>query len=287
MPLVPSNGALQMLADLIHERTGLQYDANRMDLLVDRLAVLMAESGYTSIMDYYYYLRYDAASTEEWQRLQSALAVNETYFWREFDQIQAAAEIIVPSLQRERPGRPVRIWHAACASGEEPYSMAMALDQTGAYRRGEIEITATDFNLVALADARKAVYRPRSFRSLPETIRSTYFSPDSQERFMLNHAIKARVQFRYLNLMDEGDMAGMRDYDIIFCRNAFIYFSEPAIRQVVSWFYRSLTTMGTLFVAAAESLLRLTSQFDLVEIGNAFAYSKRSMNPEAIKKEIP
>jgi chemotaxis protein methyltransferase CheR len=277
MPLKirPSDPSLAILADLIHQKTGLAFENNRMELLADKLAALISAQGFDSVMDYFYFLKYDPLAGEEWTRLYSTLAVNETYFWREFDQIHAAVEEIVPRLQRERPGVPVRIWHAACASGEEPYTMAMALNEAGLYDRGPIEIIATDFNQTALDLARKGIYRRRSFRSIPPNILLKYFTPLEKEAYRLSNSITERVQFSPLNLFDAEAMALMRNFDLIFCRNVFIYFSNESVRRVVDWLERSLNPSGTLFVAAAESLLQVTQCFDLVEIDEAFGYQKR------------
>lgn len=265
--------SLFLLASLIHERTGLLYAENRYDLLADKIRPLLGNFG--SLTDYYYFLKYDPDGGREWQRLQTALAVNESYFWREFDQIQGTAEEIVPRLQREHPGKPVRIWHAACATGEEPYSMAIALTQAGRFLHGPIEIIATDFNMDALAAARKGIYRQRSFRGLPPEIFNRYFTTTTNGQFQLDSGILARVDFRYANLLNPADVPGPGVFDIIFCRNAFIYFSETAIRQVIGQFHKVLTPSGYLFVAAAESLLRITTAFQLVEVGSAFGYQKQ------------
>jgi chemotaxis protein methyltransferase CheR len=271
--------ALRLLAELIHDHTGLVYDASRLDLLADKLSGRVAERAAGSLLDYYSFLRYDDQADEEWQRLQTALAVNETYFWREEEQMRAAAEILIPRFQRERPGAPLRIWHAACATGEEPYSMAILLDQTGAFDRGPVELLATDFNQAALTQARAASYRPRSFRQFPEALRDRYFQPDGGQ-FRLNDSIRARVTFAYLNLLDLPAMRPMGSFDLIFCRNAFIYFSNAAIQQVITAFHQALLPERYLCVAASESLLRWSTLFELVEVGRAFLYQRRAQGDE-------
>lgn len=266
--------SISMLAALIHERTGLFYAENRLDLLADKVRPLLGGS-FGSFMDYYYYLKYDPNGDREWLRLQSALAVNESYFWREVDPIQSVAQVIVPRLQQERPGRPVRIWHAACATGEEPYTMAIALTEAGRFLHGSIELLATDFNNEALNAARKGIFRQRSFRGLPPEIFSRYFTPAQDGRTVIDPAIRARVDFRYANLLDPSGIPTTPPFDVIFCRNAFIYFSEESIRQVIGQFHKMLAPSGYLFVAAAESLLRITNAFHLVEVGSAFGYQKQ------------
>jgi chemotaxis protein methyltransferase CheR len=269
-----NEAAAQILADLIQERTGLIYENSRTELMIDRLTPLVIDRGLDSFLDYYYLLKYDSGSEKEWRKVETALAVNETYFWREQDQIEAAANIIIPQLQQARPGVPVRVWHAGCATGEEPYSLAIALQRANRFLDSEIEISATDLNQEALARARAGIYRLRSFRSMPQPIFDAYFTKISNQQFLLADDIRAKVHFSHLNLVDQKVMALKRNYDIIFCRNVFIYFAPAAIKQVGDSFYDALNFPGYLFVAAAESLLRFTTRFDFTEIGGVLAYMK-------------
>jgi chemotaxis protein methyltransferase CheR len=280
-PLKFNDNSLKLLVDLILDRTGLIYENSRTDLLIDRLKPLVIERGLDSFLDYYYLLKYDHQAEKEWRRLEAALAVNETYFWREFDQIQAAANILIPQFMKDRPGVPVRIWHAGCATGEEPYSLAIALDLDKRFSQGEIEINATDFNSEALARARAGIYRQRSFRSLPDPIFNAYFTRLTDREFVLSDKIRARVHFSHLNLMDQKMTALWQNYDIIFCRNVFIYFAPAAVKKVVAEFYKALNTPGYLFVAAAESLLRFTTRFEFTEIGGVFTYKKIASTDQA------
>ena len=263
-----------LLRDLIHERLGLNYDVERRDILRDRLAPLVAEHNLDSFMDYYYLLKYDIDSQEEWKRVQTALAVRETYFWREVDQICLAAQELVPAMQKQNPGKPVRIWHAACASGEEPYSMAIALQESGCFERGPIEILGTDFDQVSLRMARDAVYRERSFRTLPPNLRQKYFTEHGNGMTKLKEEIGSKVNFAYLNLMDQTAMQAMSGFDIIFCRNVFIYFSDSTIKLVTDHFYRALKDPGYLFLGAAESLLRVPTHFRFTEMSKCLVYVK-------------
>jgi chemotaxis protein methyltransferase CheR len=275
-----SDLTIPLLADLVQERTGIFFKPERYEVLVEKLSPLAIERNCSSLLDYFFILKYDPQAEKEWSRVYSALAVNETYFWREFDQIDALVNEIVPNLQRKRPGVPVRIWNAACASGEEPYSVAIALKEAGRFQAGPVEISATDFNQAALEKARAGEYRLRSFRALPPALLARYFthltSGQGETRYRLAESIQQLVNFSYLNLLDEKGMAKMGGYDMIMCRNAFIYFSDSAIRQVLESFYQALNPEGLLFVASAESLLRYTNQFDLIEIAGAFAYRKTS-----------
>src|SRR4051794_13784997 len=116
-----SSAGLPLLRDLVHEHTGLFYDDGRCDTLSERLAPLVLQRGFGSFLDFYYLLKYDDRDgPAEWRRVMDVLSVQETYFWREIEQIRALACRVLPALLRETSDRPIRIWSVPCASGEEP-----------------------------------------------------------------------------------------------------------------------------------------------------------------------
>ncbi len=264
----------RLLQQLIHQTFGIHYTEEQQELLALKLLPRLNALGLSSYLEYYYRLKYDPQAAEEWAELAKVLTVNETYFWREFDQIRVAAEVLIPQWQDRFPGRAIRIWHAGCASGEEPYTMAIALEERRAFARGVIEIIGTDLNPAALEQAFRGIYRRRSFRAIPPGIQERYFRPLDDGRWELDPAIRRRVRFFPLNLLDEEGMRAMRDFDIIFCRNVLLYFAPETVRRVSEMFYQSLQDHGVLFLGAAESLLNLTTRFTLVEIDGALGYRK-------------
>ena len=270
-----SDSAVGLLRDLVHERTGLFYDDGRRDMFADRLAGLVTDGGFQSFLDYYYFLKYDAAAAEEWSRVMDVLSVPETYFWREVDQLRAVAGVIVPELaQRTSPG-PIRIWSVPCASGEEPLTLAMLLDADSWFARADIELHASDASPAAIAKARRRRYRERSFRAIPDHVRARYFTRQGDE-WEIDATLHARVRsWSVVNIADRGAVAVRASCDIILCRNLFIYFSPGAVREVVAQFAARMATPGYLCVGASESLLRATQSFELEEIGGAFVYVKR------------
>ena len=271
-----SRSAAPLLRDLIHERTGLFFDNGRCDVLTDRLAPLVVERGFQSLLDYYYLLKYDADAATEWPRVMDVLSVAETYFWREIEQVRAIVDVVVPALVAATPSLPVRIWSVPCATGEEPLTIAMALDQGGWFTRARVEIHASDGSAAALARARAGRFKERSFRSLPPALRDRYFRRDG-DAWVVDPELHARIRsWSVVNLMDTAAVAAMAHVPIIFCRNVFIYFSESGIRQVSEVFARSMPTPGYLCVGASESLLRVTTRFQLEELGGAFIYVKRA-----------
>jgi chemotaxis protein methyltransferase CheR len=271
--------AVLLVRDLVRERTGLSYDDSRVEQMADRLAPLVAERGFDSFLDYYYMLKYDTAAAPAWDRLMDALSVPETYFWREMDQLRAIADVIIPALARGR-ARPIRIWCVPCATGEEPLTLAMLLDERGWFGRAAIEIRASDASPAALETARAGVYRERSFRALPAELRERYFACDGT-RWRISPSIHARVSaWTRVNLLAAADVAPFAGADIVLCRNVFIYFSQDAIRRVVDVFADCMPVPSYLCVGAAESLLRTTVRFELQQVGDAFVYVKGSAATE-------
>jgi len=267
-------GTTTLIRNLINERTGMFFDNGKSDLLIDKLSPLVIERGFTSYLDYYYLLKYDTAAQAEWQDVMNALSVQETYFWREIDQIKALVQTLLPEWHARNRDSTLRIWSAACATGEEPLTIAIALNEAGWFEKVPIEIFASDASSKALERARAGVYRQRAFRNLPGHLKDRYFKPDGSE-WRVDSNLHSRIQWRLVNLIDEGQIVPLANADFIFCRNVFIYFSESAITRVVRSFSRFIRPPGYLFVGAAESLLRLTTDFNLTEIDDAFVYVKR------------
>jgi chemotaxis protein methyltransferase CheR len=271
-----TGGADKLLRDLIHERTGLFFDNGKGDLLTDKLSPLVIERGFTSLLDYYYLLKYDETAQDEWLSVMNALSVPETYFRREMDQVRALVETVVPRWFAARPGEPLKIWSAACATGEEPLTIAMALDEAGWLGRAPIEIRASDASTSAVERARRGLYRERSFRNMSPELRAKYFTQEgATQTWRIDARLHAAIKWQVVNLMNEAEVAPLATAHVIFCRNVFIYFSDQTISRTVRSFAANMRPPGYLFVAASESLLRLATDFELQDIGNAFVYVKR------------
>jgi chemotaxis protein methyltransferase CheR len=247
------------------------FDDHRYDLLESRVRELIDARGIPSLLDYYYLLRYDSDADAAWRELMDRLAVPETYFWRQSEQFEALADVVLPRLLEAPLRRPVRIWSAACCSGEEPLSLAMILDERGWFDRASIEIVGSDASQALVERARAGRYGERALRNLSAERRERYFRREG-DAWRIDPALHARVSWTTANLLEPEEAGPLAAADVIFCRNVFIYFSDDAVRKVVRMFWERMSAPGYLFLGASESLMRLSTNFAMEELGAAFAY---------------
>jgi chemotaxis protein methyltransferase CheR len=266
MPL----GTFLLLRDLFSNQLGIWFDEDKRDILASKLGDRIGALKLHSFLDYFYYLKYDPAAAQEWLQVTDLLSVQETYFWREFDQIRAFVDVLVPQFAESTNG-PLRIWSAACATGEEPLTLAMALNEAGWFNRLDIQIVASDISPSALQHATKGLYRDRSFRVLSPRLREKYFTKVEQG-WQVDPLLMRRVKYQRANLLNTEEIAELAAANFIFCRNVFIYFSKPCIAQILENFARSIAPPGFLFVGVSESLLRFQTKFEMEQIAEAFVY---------------
>jgi chemotaxis protein methyltransferase CheR len=261
-----------ILSGLIEERLGLCYVPADKGLLEGKLSGRALELGFESMLDYYYYLRYDDADGRELDQLANALVVNETFFFRELDQLSAVlATFVAPRVAR---GQRVRIWCAACATGEEPATIAMWLAERGML--DSVELVASDVSSAALAIARAGRYRQRSLRYIPDGVDPARWLESQCGTYVLDARIRDAIVWRQLNLMDSSAVAAMGSFDVIVCRNVLIYFREEVVRRVVQRLTDQLEPDGVLLVGVSESLMRFGTQLECQEHDGAFVYRRAS-----------
>lgn len=265
-------GVPKLLRDLVHQRTGLHFEPDRHEMFMEKLRDRVLFHGLRSYLDYYFILKYEEKGAAEWLRVMDAFSVQETYFWREFSQVESLIKFLIPQWFKGN-STPLRVWSAACASGEEPYTIIMALQEAGMGHL-PIQVFASDASEAALAKARSGIYRERSFRALTEARRQKYFTR-VPEGWLLNSDVRDRVSFSQANLVSFQDIAKLATAPVIFCRNVFIYFSEESVRQTIGTFAERMTGPGHVFLGSSESLLKLTDEFELQELGDAFVYVRK------------
>ena len=168
----------------------------------------------------------------------------------------------------------MRVWSAGCASGEEPYSIAMLLLESRTYDRASIEIFASDISSEVLVRARKGQYRETAFRTTDPALRDKYFMREDDGSWRIADEIRNRVSFGRLNLYDEPRVSLLGHVDVIFCRNVIIYFDDASKRTVINNFYNRLVEGGYLLLGHSESLITLSTQFKLKHLKNDMVYQK-------------
>jgi chemotaxis protein methyltransferase CheR len=258
-----------ILSALIEERTGIHYGLDDRALLAEKLEPRALERGFDSLLDYYYFLRYDPGAAAEFAVLVDALVVNETYFFRERAALDVIAGSFVPALVQA--GLRPRIWCAACATGEEPLTLAMLLDAAGLL--DAVSLVASDISSRALAHAREGMYFRRALRALPAEAAGRWLLPVGNG-MRVEPRIARAVDFRRVNLVDRAEVARLGRFDVVLCRNVLIYFSDSTVESVVATLASALRANGRLVVGASESLLRFESGLVCEERSGAFFYRK-------------
>jgi len=270
----------QRFRDLVLERSGLHFSADKRQALRRGLAEALGASVCTSLDEYYELLRTSPSAHREWDRVISALTVGETYFLRNKGHFDALAKHILPEIvaRREHSSRRIRIWSAGCATGEEPYSVAITLRELiPNLESWNILILATDINRDALRRAREGLYGAWSFRGVEKRIQDRYFRLNGRKRFAVADEIKRMVTFDYLNLVEDrypslaNNTNGM---DVILCRNVTIYFTPEVTQEVLGKFHNCLTDGGWLVPGASEPNMVFYRDFQPRNFPGAVLYQK-------------
>jgi chemotaxis protein methyltransferase CheR len=270
----------QWVGDYIARHYGLYHSPERLPELERKLEQLSPRLGFGNGTQLSERLLGNQLTPEEELQLIEGLTVGETYFFREPEAIQALLDTIWPELQQRRPShQPLRIWSAGCASGEEPYSLAMALDsQMSRMQPGGFSLLATDINRQSLEKAQQGYYTAWSFRAMPTHYKQRYFRLQSDGRWWLDPALRQQVQFTQMNLAAPdypSILNGTHELDVIFCRNVLMYFNDETIAQIAERFARCLRPGGWLVLSQTECGHLFQSAFETVQIGGAFLYRKR------------
>jgi len=227
--------------------------------------------------EYVFQLCYADAEGREMQALANLITTNETYMFREYEQLEAFANCCLPEVLSAKQGRGeqrLRIWSAGCSSGEEAYTLAIILQEIFPQSQyWDCEIVASDIDQNMLAQGAAARYWWRSVREVPAEYLDKYFTKEG-ESYLVRPKIKSLVRFEHLNLHDRMAMRAMRNFDFIFCRNVLIYFDDLSRKCAVDHFYNSLTRGGYIFLGHSESIGRISSAFKLKRLDSHLVYAK-------------
>lgn len=272
-----STEQLQKLIPQIYQKLGLHFDEKKIYFLKTRVAKRMAALRIESARDYVFLISYADPEGREMQALANLITTNETYMFREYDQLQAFANHCLPdvlSVKQARGDRTLRIWCAGCSSGEEAYTLAMVVQEVFPQAQSwKCEIVATDIDENMLNRVASARYGARSVGDVPNEYREKYLIADGDE-WLVRRRTAALVQCLHLNLHDRVAMRAMRGFDFVFCRNVLIYFDDLSRKAVVDHFYNALNPGGYIFLGHSESVGRITTAFTLKRLENHLVYKK-------------
>ena len=265
------------LSQQIYQKLGLHFDEKKIYFLKTRVAKRMAALGIDDARDYVFLVSYADPKGVEMQALANLVTTNETYMFREYDQLQAFANHCLPevlSAKQARGERALRIWSAGCSSGEEAYTLAMILQDVFPQAQSwDCAIVATDIDENMLRRVVAARYGYRSVNEVPDEYRQRYLIEDGEE-WVVRRRTAELVEPRHLNLQDRMAMRAMRGFDFIFCRNVLIYFDDASRKAVIDHFYNALNPGGYVFLGHSESVGRVTTAFKLKRFETHLVYVK-------------
>ena len=272
-----SEQAFSRLRDFIYRQTGIYFPDNKKYFLENRLYQRLKALKLKDFDTYVHKIQ-NGLMNGELQHLINQITVNETFFFRNEAQLEALERGVFPPLleqARHRPGRAVRIWSAACSTGEEPYTIAILLREKFRHLLADIrlEILATDINSQVIQKARQGYYREYAVRKIAPEWLQRYFRPHGNF-FQIVPEIRRMVHFRQMNLMDRLAMQQIRGMDVIICANVLLYFDERSKRQVVNSLYDSLNPGGYLLLGYSESLYGISHAFKPVHFSKTILYKK-------------
>lgn len=242
---------------------GIKLGDNKHYLVTSRLQRLLNDN---SISNYSELISKLSKSDRSLQRdIVDAMTTNETLWFRDRHPFEVLHNDIFPELSKER-GRPIKIWSAACSSGQEPYTISMVVHEFTTKNpgrlTGNVSISATDISTQILTEARKGIYDESSLsRGISPERKKTYFH-ERPEGWQLRDDIRNRVTFSQLNLKQS--FAALGKFDIVFCRNVLIYFSSDLKRDIISRIARALNPGGLLFLGSSESITGHSDEFEMV-----------------------
>jgi chemotaxis protein methyltransferase CheR len=262
------------LCEYLYRRTGMVFTEAKRYYVERRVWERMAAAGSPSFASYFAHLRTD--TQDEIQEFVNAFTVNETYFYREDYQLKCLTnDLIGERLRDKRRGDTLRIWSAACSTGEEPYSIAMWLlenwPQVDEYL---IEIVGSDIDTRVLELARAGTFSKRALMRLPPELIRKYFVELPEEQWQIDSQLRDSVSFTSVNLVEPDQTRQHGQFDIIFCRNVLIYFDDSSRRIAAENLYENLLPGGFICLGHTESMSRISPLFDVRRFEDAIVYQR-------------
>ena len=268
------------VSGLLKRRAGIQLTTDKTYLLESRLAPLARKEGLASIEDLLQVVR-SRRDERLISQIVDVMTTNETFFFRDKTPFELMKEVALPDLSSQRKSR-IRIWCAACSTGQEPYSLAMMLEDNPALTKGAtVEIVATDISPRVLEKAKSGLYSQFEVqRGLPIQMMMKHFK-QKDDLWQISDKIRSMVTFREHNLMDQPTMFGK--FDVVFIRNVLIYFDQPTKTQVLDRVSSVMNPGGYMLLGAAETVIGISKKFEAVKERRGLYQSVDGANKNGIR----
>ena len=264
------------LSEFIYRKSGVYLDKDKhFDKLAKYINARSKVLGFENFRKYFFTLRFDDKEGKEFQELMNAITINETYFFREKEQIEVLANSILQKLHRNmHESKTIRILSAPCSSGEEAYSIVLSIVEEGnVVEQRDIEVVGIDIDSSVIEKAKIADYSERSVHAIPKDMLSKWFKK-SQKGYLLGDELQGSVDFQVVNVFEREQMRKLGKFDVIFSRNMLIYFDDASRKEVAMTFYDMLNPGGYIFLGHAEYMSRIVSVFEAQKIDNTLVYKK-------------
>jgi len=254
----------RQLADYIKANYGIYLKDEKQTLVTGRLSNVLAEKNFASFAEYFDYMVADKTG-DAVVTLIDKITTNHTFFMREVDHFNFFKEKVLPRLMSSSRDKDLRIWSAGCSSGEEPYTLAMIMDEFFGMEKKwwETKILATDISSKVLDIAVKGIYNNEGIAGIPAFWKLSYFEKLGYEKSVLIPKIRNEVIYRKFNLIDK-NFPFKKKFHVIFCRNVMIYFDNKTKIDLVKKFYDFTEPGGYLFIGHSESLNRNETEYKYI-----------------------
>ena len=260
---------------------GIDLGVNKQYLVSTRVRRILLNNGLNSLGALTQAIQEDS-NRHLRQQVIDAMTTNETFWFRDTYPFQYLASTLLPEFSKKRPKQPIKIWSAACSSGQEPYSISMIFEEACRNKFvcqiNEGDILGTDLSSIILEQAKEGCYdRISLVRGLSSDRLHNFFDQVNDDTWQLKPSIRQRVRFRPINLQDSYLLLGR--FDIVFCRNVLIYFSAELKLEILKKIHASLTPGGYLFLGSSESITGLNDYFEMVNCNPGIAYRAKAFRP--------
>jgi chemotaxis protein methyltransferase CheR len=267
------------LCEFLYRRTGLAFTEAKRYFVDRRVKDRIAATGATSFASYFARLRSDAG--DEIAQFINAVTINETYFYREDDQLRClTADLLSERTKRKVSGETVRIWSVPCSTGEEPYSIAIwLLENWPEVDRFDIEIIGSDIDTRVLKLAMQGLFGKRALMRLSPDLVARYFAQEGPDQWRILDDLRQSVRFTPVNLVDRAATREHGRFDVIFCRNVLIYFDDASRRAAAENLYENLLPGGYICLGHSESMSRISPLFEIARFADAIVYKRPGGSP--------